>query len=110
MAGKQSRNSFQSQVQPRAENILGVIHSDMCGPFEVPSLGGNKYFITFVDEFSRILWIYLIKTKDEALETLKNFKVKIGKQSGESIKVLRTDRGGKYTSHEFKDFLCQELN
>lgn len=52
----------------RAADLLGVVHSDVCGPFEVPSLGGNKYFVSFVDEYSRMLWIYLIKTKGEVFE------------------------------------------
>ena len=51
----------------RASSVLGVMHFDVCGPFEVPSLGGNKYFTSFVDEHSRMMWLYLIKAEDEVL-------------------------------------------
>ena len=57
---KQPRNSFKSEVPSRAEKKLEVIFSDVCGPFEVCSLGGNKYFVTFIDEYTRMSWVYLI--------------------------------------------------
>lgn len=72
--------------------------------FEVPSLGGNRYFITFVDEFARMMWLYTIKLKSEALEVFKKFKILIEKENDKSIKILRTDGGGEYTSKEFENF------
>ena len=104
MAGKQPRNSFQSSLAMRASAVLEVVHSDICGPFEVQSLGGNKYFITFVDEFSRMLWVFLIKYKSEALEMFEKFKTAAERQSGKLLKILRTDGGGEYTSKEFEAF------
>jgi hypothetical protein len=65
---KQSRLSFVNEVPRRASEALQVVHSDVCGPFEVPSLGGSKYFITFVDEFTRMLWLYTIKLKSEVFD------------------------------------------
>lgn len=101
---KQPRNSFKSHLPMRAAGLLGVVHSDVCGPFEVPSIGGNKYFVSFVDEFSRMMWLYLIKTKGEVFEVFQKFKVMAEKQSGMSLKILRTDGGGEYTSNEFESF------
>lgn len=57
----------------RAKGVLGVVLSDIFGPFEVNLFGGNKQFISFLEEFSRMKWIYLIKTKCEALEVFKKF-------------------------------------
>jgi len=79
----------------------------VCGPLEVPSLGGNKYFISFVDEFSRKTWLYLIKVKSEAFDMFQKFKVLVEKHSGKSIKVLRNDGGGEYTSKVFEKF-CED--
>lgn len=101
---KQPRNSFKSHLPMRATGLLGVVHSDVCGPFEVPSIGGNKYFVSFVDEFSRMMWLYLIKTKGEVFEVFQKFKVMAEKQSGMSLKILRTDGGWEYTSNEFESF------
>jgi transposase InsO family protein len=104
MKSKQSRLSFVKEITKRSCAALEVIHSDICGPFEVPSLGGSKYFITFVDEFTRMMWLFTIKFKSEALAVFKNLKVLIEKESEKSIKILRTDGGGEYTSNEFEDF------
>lgn len=104
LVAKQSRNSFNSYLPMRAADLLGVIHSYVCGSFEVPSLGGNKYFMSFIDEFSRMMWLYLIKTKGEAFEIFQQFKVMAEKQSGKFIKVLRTDGGREYVSNVFEEF------
>ncbi|RDX74739.1 hypothetical protein CR513_45469, partial [Mucuna pruriens] len=69
--------------------------------------GGNHYFISFVDDFSRKLWVYLIKRKGEAFEVFKRFKAMVEKQCGCFIKVLKTDGGGEYTSHDFH-FYCDK--
>ena len=52
----------------------------MCGPFPVPSLGGNKYFVSFVDEFTRMTWVTLIKFKHEVFTEFQKFKVKAEKK------------------------------
>lgn len=83
------------------------MHSDVCGPFEVPSLEGNKCFIYFVDETTRMMWLYLIKAKNEAFDVFKSFKKKIENESEKSNKILRTDGGREYTSKEFEKF-CDE--
>ncbi|CAJ2645977.1 unnamed protein product [Trifolium pratense] len=105
---KHSRKPFVAEMPKRASGVLQVIHSDICGPFEVASLGGSKYFITFVDEYSRMIWLYTLKLKSEALEVFKKFKVLIEKESEKSIKILRTDGGGEYTSKEFENFCTNQ--
>jgi transposase InsO family protein len=71
-------------------------------------MDGSKYFITFVDEHTRMMWLYTIKLKSEALEVFKKFKVLTETESGKSIKTLRTDGGGEYTSKSFEEFCCNE--
>ena len=68
----------------------------MCGPFVVKSLRGNSYVVSFIDEFTRKMWIYLIKQKSEVFNIFKKFKLLSEKQSNEVIKVLRTEGGGEY--------------
>ena len=94
LTSKQPRNFFKSESPTRATEVLGVVHSDVCGPLEVSSMGGNKYFVTFIDEFSRMMWLYLIKAKSEVPSVFKEFKVLSENQSGKSIKIIRTDGGG----------------
>jgi histone deacetylase 1/2 len=72
--------------------------------FEVSSFGGNIYFESFIDEFSKMLWLYLITTKSEVCEVFQKFKAIAEKQCGKSIKVLRIYGGGGFTSHDFEAF------
>lgn len=63
MKGNKPRLPFAPEVSPRAKHALRVMHSDVCGPFEVPSLGGNKYFVSFMDGFTGMTWVTLINFK-----------------------------------------------
>ena len=101
---KQARNSYNAIVPFNATRKLEVIHSNVCGPFELKSVGGNRYFVTFIDEFTRKLWIYLLAKKDEVFGVLKKFRLLVQNESGEMISRLRTDGGGEYTSNDFNEF------
>src|ERR1044072_6729952 len=104
LISKQPRTAFGNNTLNRAREVLGVIYSDVCGPFEVQSFGGNRYFVSFVDELSRKLWTYPLKVKSDVFVTFKRFKVLVENHSEKSIKVLRTDGGGEFTSNEMEDF------
>jgi len=105
--GKQHRQPFPKGISKRATHKLELVHSDICGPMSTASLSNNMYFILFIDDFSRMTWVYFLKTKSQALLMFKNFKSMAETQSGQKIKVLRTDNGGEYISKEFNAF-CLE--
>jgi transposase InsO family protein len=69
------------------------------------SLGGARYFVTYIDDFSRKVWVYLLKSKGECLEKFKEFKALVETQSEHKIKVFRSNNGGEYISKGFKGFL-----
>jgi hypothetical protein len=73
---------------------------------QAPSLTGHVYFITFIDDFSRKTWVYLLKKKSEAFDIFRRFKFLVQKESGKYIKFLRSDRGGEYILTDFMEF-CQ---
>mgnify|MGYP003702965791 CR=1 FL=1 len=73
LAGQQHRVSFHKNVISRKENVLELIHSDVCGPLKVRTHSGALYFITFIDDYSRKVWIFLLKTKNQVLEVFKHF-------------------------------------
>ncbi|CAH9104519.1 unnamed protein product, partial [Cuscuta europaea] len=108
IVGKQTRRGFKSWIPTRSKKVLEVVYYDVCGPFEVPSLSEKQYFVSFIDDLSRKMWVYLLKHKSEVFTTFKKFKNLAEKQSGEMIKVLRTDGGGEYLSNEFNQFCEQE--
>ncbi|MCI29602.1 retrovirus-related pol polyprotein from transposon tnt 1-94, partial [Trifolium medium] len=75
---------------------------------QVDSTGGNRYFVTFADDYSRKLWTYLIKRKGEVFDVFKKFKSMAEKQSDHKLKVLKTDGGGEYMCGEFAKFCENE--
>ncbi|KAI5322324.1 hypothetical protein L3X38_031396 [Prunus dulcis] len=106
--GKSHREPFENEKPWRAKNPLELIHTDVCGPMQNESIGGNKYFITFIDDYSRMCWVYFLRNKSSVISVFKKFKVFVELQSGFNLKKLRSDRGGEYTSHEFLEY-CSDL-
>jgi hypothetical protein len=86
--GKKHRESFPFGKSYRAKDPLEIVHLDICGPMQTPSIGGNTYFLTFIDDFSRNTWIYFLKYKFDALDCFQQFKSLVEKKSGYHIKVL----------------------
>jgi transposase InsO family protein len=70
--------------------------------------GGSSYFVTFIDDFSRKEWIYMLKRKDDVFTVFKQFRALGEKSIGRFIKCLRTDNGGEFTSMEFENY-CKEF-
>eukprot|EP00253_Pinus_taeda_P033589 PITA_33589 len=104
--GKKTRTNFPKK-EGSASRPLELVHTDVCGPSRKRSPRGEEYFILFIDEFSRMCWIGLMKHKDEAFEKFKSFKALVENESDHKIKCLKSDRGGEFTSNEFFDF-CEE--
>ena len=94
LAGKQNRISFQSSPPSRKSNVLDMVYSDVCGPMKTRSLGGSLYFVTFIDDHSRKLWAYTLKSKDQVLEVFKQFQALVERQTGKKLRCIRTDNGG----------------
>jgi hypothetical protein len=74
--GKNIKNPFPSS-ENRSKEILDMIHSDVCFPMPIKSLGGSLYYVTFIDGFSCKTWMYLLKTKYEVFEKFQEFKVEV---------------------------------
>ncbi|GJZ81687.1 retrotransposon protein, putative, ty1-copia subclass [Tanacetum coccineum] len=104
LSGKMTRKPFPHRTE-RATDLLGITHTDVCGPLRHVSRQGVSYFITFTDDYSRYGYVYLLKHKHEVFETFKVFKNEVENQLGKTIKALRSDRDGEYISQEFKDYL-----
>lgn len=88
----------------RETEILELVHSDICELNGQLTRGGNRYFITFIDDSSRYTYVYLLKSKDQAFETFKIYKAEVENQKGKKIQILRSDRGGEYFPTEFSSY------
>ncbi|KAM1470398.1 hypothetical protein ACFX11_041122 [Malus domestica] len=105
--GKQHREWFPKNQAWRASKPLELVHVDLCGPMQNDSLAGNKYFMLLVDDCTRMMWVYFLKYKSDALICFRKFKSMVELQSDFKIKCLRSDRGGEFTSCEFNK-LCED--
>ena len=105
--GKYIEASY-SRSNKREKSVLGLIHSEICGPMSTRALGGGEYFVTFIDDHSRKTWIYFLKTKDEVFDRFREFKALVENLTRKKIEVLRSDNGGEYTDKEFKEFCASE--
>ena len=104
VGAKLARSSFQ-RVERHTEP-LDLIHNDICDLKLVQTRGGNKYFITFVDDSIKYCYVYLLKSKDEAIAKFVLYKNEVENQLNMKIEVLRSDRGGECES-SFVDFCAQ---
>lgn len=105
--GKAHRVQFRSSKH-RSRGILDYVHTDVWGPASVTSKGGSRYFVTFVDDYSRYAWIYFLKHKNEVFNTFKKWKAMVENRTGKKLKTLRSDNGTEYTEGVFKQFCDQE--
>ncbi len=86
--GKHQRTFFPKDEVTRASKLLELVHSDVCGPMKTTSLGGTRYFVTFIDDFSRKTHVYLLKAKGEVFDKFKEYKALVENQIGMNIKTL----------------------
>ena len=77
------------------------------GPFQTKSLGGTSYVLTFIDDFSRMTFGYLLEHKDQTFERFKDFKALVENQTNLKIKMLRSNNGEEYNSNEFNAFCAK---
>ena len=86
---KNHREKFVSGVSYRVKAPLEIVHIVLCGPMQTTSLSGNVFFLTFIDDYTRKTWGYLLKEKYEAFYVFKIFIYMVEKGSGNNFKILR---------------------
>ncbi|CAI7811757.1 unnamed protein product [Closterium sp. NIES-54] len=96
---------FRSGTGP-AKAPLTLVHMDVVGPTRAPSLSGSRYFLTIVDDHTRAVWVYPLKTKGEvAVAVLKQWMPRAQRESGHKVKVIRTDNGREFIGADFEAVL-----
>ena len=103
--GKMKHKPFQPVGEIRSTRLLERVHSDVCGPLSVESIGRKKYFVTFIDDYSRCCRVYFMRQKNEVFEKFKEFEALVTNDTGSTIGVLRSDNGGEYITGEFESYL-----
>jgi hypothetical protein len=110
LAGKSHRQPFPAQASHRATRPLQLVHSDICGPIQADSGNkdsGKRYIITFIDDYSRFMWVAITsdKTGSTALKQFVRYKMWAERYTGFEVKSLRTDGGGEYINDQFTTYL-----
>ena len=105
--GKMSRLPFPVRTD-RCTSPFQKVHTDVWGPAPVRSIEGYRYYVTFVDEYTRFVWIFPMSNKSDVFTIFVKFYKFILNQFGATIKSLQTDGGGEYTSKGFTSFLADK--
>uniref|UniRef100_A0ACD5ZX98 Uncharacterized protein n=1 Tax=Avena sativa TaxID=4498 RepID=A0ACD5ZX98_AVESA len=107
LAGKQRRLPFRQKAHYRAQKPLELVHGDLCGSITPSTPGGRRYILLLIDDHSRYMWVELLASKDEAARAIVKFQAAAEVECGHKLRVLRTNRGGEFTSATFYEH-CTE--
>ena len=99
VVGKHPEHKFDRGKASRASCILGLIHSDISGTMPITSMNGSRYFLNFIDDFSRSTWVLFIKNKSKVLEKFIELKSLIENASGQNINILSSNNVREYVSN-----------
>ena len=83
---------------------LELVHTDVWGLAQISSLGGSHYYVTFINNTTRKVWVYFLRQKYDVFQTFKKWKWLVKNEIGRKFKYLKFDNGGEYYSHEFEDY------
>ncbi|RVW89466.1 Retrovirus-related Pol polyprotein from transposon TNT 1-94 [Vitis vinifera] len=102
-----SKGKLPELKTPKVEK-LELVHTDLWGPSPVASLGGSRYYITFIDDSSRKVWVYFLKNKSDVFVTFKKWKAMVETETGLKVKCLRSDNGGEYIDGGFSEYCAAQ--
>lgn len=103
VGSKQTEHSFSKHFNERSSRPLEIVHSDICGPFEVSKQGKN-YFVSFIDDFTHFCIVDLIVRKSEVFEKFREYVSYVSAHFNLKVASLRCDRGGEYSSRQFQNW------
>ncbi|MCO5582061.1 hypothetical protein L7F22_035952 [Adiantum nelumboides] len=103
--GKQAKESFPHDKHVSSNVLEELMHSDVWGSAKTASMGGCRFYVTFIDDHTRKVWVYFMKEKSAVFTHFQNFKAMAEKKTGNIVQCLRSDGGGEYFFNEFNSFL-----
>ena len=107
--GKHKVISFIRDGPKRDTKLLDLIHYDVCVPANVTSVGGAAYFVTFIDDASKKVWDFLIKSKDQFFETFQKFHMVVERETNRLLRCIRTNNGGEFFSNPLKNIVVKSM-
>lgn len=101
--GKHKKASYKTS-SAKSTRVLEYVHADLWGPSRIETLGGARFFLSIIDDYSRKVWLYVLKTKDETLVKFREWCAEVENHTGQKVKCLRTDNGLEFVSSQFNLF------
>ena len=90
-----------------SSEVLELVHSDICGPMSVESVGGNLYYLLFIDDKTRETFVYFLRHKSEVFSKLVEFKTLVENQTNKKIKKFRSDNGKEFVNRQMSNLFKQ---
>lgn len=101
--GKSTKAPCKQIKNRQTKDILELVHSDLCGPMPLKSIGGSKYFLTFTDDYSRKTVVFCLKSKDEVADYMRRYIARVERESDRKLKRIRTDNGLEFCNKQLTD-------
>lgn len=105
---KQTRKPFSPYEDRRSSRVLELVHTDMCGPVAPEGFDGVKYYVTFIDDWSHFIMVYLIRSKDKVMECFQEYEAFVTAKFERPISRLKCDKGGEYRNRRLERFCKQK--
>ena len=103
LLAKHHRTSFHPNFN-KSSVPFSIIHSDVWGPSRVTNRSNTKWFVSFIDDCTRVSWVYLLKEKSEVISIFQSFHQMILTQFNTRVQVLRSDNGREYFKKELSAY------
>ncbi|GFW36903.1 retrovirus-related Pol polyprotein from transposon TNT 1-94 [Trichonephila clavipes] len=103
---KVTRKTHHSIGISQSSQILELLHADLCGPINIESYGGAKYFMVVVDDFSGMYFTYFLKNKYEAFNIFSQFNAKYGNLTDKRVKKIKTGNGLEFVNEQLDTYLA----
>ena len=89
----------------KSEEPFVLIHSDVWGPASIPNISSMKWFVSFINDCTRVTWLFLMKDKSDVYQLFVQFYNMIQTQFSKTIKRLLSDNGKEHVNHQFSHFV-----
>ena len=107
LIGKQTQAAHKKTFGIHTSRILELLHMNLMGPTRTESMGGKKYILVIVDDFSWFTWVLLLREKSNAFAQAQNLFKRIQNEQGTTIQWIRSDNGREFENSSFKEFCNQ---